>query len=162
MYLNQNSDCWVEAFLFFQCASWSLATVHSQSVSHTSGATGLISVSHLLTLQDQPVMFTWRMKTSCLNQLEVARWSRCFLMTGTVLLGCMSVSWSLHDPYQVQKSSFLAKCYAYRWVWFSHSDSLLSSLHRHPQPLKHFFRSSDLQLPKTYPLLWNYQGELSE
>lgn len=76
----------------------------TQCANHSLGTTGLISICHLLTLQDQPVTFTWRMKTSCQNQLEVARWSRCSLMTGTVLLGCMSVSWSLHDPYQVQNS----------------------------------------------------------
>lgn len=161
MYINQNSDCSFDAFLLFQCASWSLATL--QSVNHSSGTTGLISISHLLTLQDQPVTFTWHMKTSCLNQLEVARWSRCSSMTGTVLLGCMSVSWSLHGPYQVQKSPpFCQSDGAYRWLWFSHSNSLPSSLHRHPQPLKCFLRSSDLQLSKTYPLLWNYKGELSE
>lgn len=131
----------------------------TQCANHSLGTTGLISICHLLTLQDQPVTFTWRMKTSCLNQLEVARWSRCSLMTGTVLLGCMSVSWSLHDPYQVQNSPSFCQSGGLT----DYYDFLtLFSLHRHPQPLKHFFRSSDLQLPKTYSLLWNYQGELSK
>lgn len=59
-------------------------------------------------------------------------------------------------------TSFLSKWLAYRLLWLYHFNSLPSSLHRHPQPLKHFFRSSDLQLPETYPLLRNYQGELSK
>lgn len=162
MYLNQNSDCWVDAFLLFQCASWSLATVHSQSVNHSSGTTGLLSISHLLTCRTnppclpdvwEPVVWTsWRAQ----GGRDVPQWLEQYCSAVRVCPGVCTVL----TRYRI--TSFLSKWWAYRWVWFSHSDSLPSSLNRHPQPLKHFLRSSDLQLPKTYPLLWNYQGELSE
>lgn len=160
---NQNYDRWVDAFLLLHCASWSLChsslTVCKPQLRthwldeyfpspHTAGPTRHVYLTYENQLSE-PVGGRKVVEMFLNDWNSIARLYECVLEFARSLPG-------------TEITSFLSKCWAYRWLWFPHSNSLPSFLHRHPQPLKHVFRSSDLQLPKTNPLLWNYQGELSE